>query len=370
MKNFKIKPTVVFDTTIQEYFATLTSKSVFVVADPMMEKLGIVDQIKKSLDSRHIPVTVFSEITPDPKVETIAKGLAIMNGIQPEHLVAIGGGSAIDAAKGILLGNYKLSTDYEAPILIAIPSTSGTGSEVTSFTVITNGEEKTAFVDERLIPNIALLDVELVKSVPVSVTIDTGMDVLTHAIEAYVSTDANSFTDALAEKAVQMVFENLPKLYRDPNDSTARRLMHDASTIAGMAFTNASLGINHSIAHAIGGVFHLSHGRINAVIMARVIQYNASGCQQAAARYQRLAKLIGLPAQDAMSGVAELCLAIQVLNQEFCLPTNFREFGVEEAAFVEKADQIAYTALADACTLTNPRKPDHESLKDLYLSMG
>lgn len=369
MEEFKINPKVVFKTTLASYFAELSSRGVFIVADPMMEKLGFVDQIKNALQSKGVSVTVFSEITPDPKIETIAKGLAVMNAAKAEHLVAIGGGSAIDAAKGMLLGNYKMDPNYQQPEFIAIPSTSGTGSEVTSFTVITNGEDKKPFVDDRLIPQVALLDVDLVKSVPVGVTVDTGMDVLTHAIEAYVSTAANSFTDALAEKAVQMVFENLPKLKRDPSDLQARQLMHEASTMAGMAFTNASLGINHSLAHAIGGLFHLPHGRINAVIMAGVIQYNAALDPEVAARYQHLAKLIGMPAADPQSGVSELCLAIQVMNQELGIPADFNEFGVEKTAYCAKADQIVAMALADSCTVTNPRVPDQESLKGLYCSL-
>ncbi|MEQ2466054.1 1-propanol dehydrogenase PduQ [Niallia hominis] len=367
MTDFSIRTKIIFDLPLQVFFSTLDSRSVFIVADPMMEKLGFTKKITDTLCQKKIAYEVFSEVTPDPKVEVIAKGLGKMNSFKPTHLVAIGGGSAIDTAKGMVLSNYKLFSDYQKPTFVAIPSTSGTGSEVTSFTVITNGEDKKPFVEEALIPDIAILDVDLVKSVPPKVSADTGMDVLTHALEAYVSTNASTFTDALAEKTVKLVFENLPKIYQNPNDLVARDLMHKASTLAGMAFTNASLGINHSLAHAIGGTFHLPHGRINAVLMAGVVEYNAKN-QCAAEKYQQMAKELGLPAETAEMGVKHLIMAIRYLNKALGIADYFEEVGIVSAEYINRKDQIITLALADACTATNPRTPDSQSLGELYLS--
>lgn len=312
----------------------------------------------------HSDIECFSEITPDPTVEVIAKGLKLMNDFQPQVLIAIGGGSAIDTAKGIILSNYKLNPKYHRPEFIAVPSTSGTGSEVTSFTVVTNRDDKKPFVDQRLLPDVAVLDVELVKTVPPVISADTGMDVLTHAIEAFVSTSASEFSDALAEKAVQMVFENLPEVYKNPENLTARNLMHKASTLAGMAFTNASLGINHSLAHAIGAAFHLPHGRINAVLLPSVIEYNSQSV--ALQRYQLLAKSLGLPASSPQEGKNNLIVAIRYLNEALEIEKSFKEFELTKQAFLEQKERIVLAALKDDCTLTNPRKADEQNLSELF----
>lgn len=364
MRNFSIFPQIIFDTSSKEYFSSINKNRIFIVADPMMIKLGFVEQLTKIFAVKQLDVDCFSEITPDPTVEVIAKGLEKMNSFQPDCLIAIGGGSAIDTAKGMILSNYMLNTDYQRPEFIAVPSTSGTGSEVTSFTVVTNQEDKKPFVDQRLLPDVAVLDVDLVKTVPPNISADTGMDVLTHAIEAYVSTDASEFSDALAEKAVQLVFENLPNIYKNPTDLEARNLMHKASSLAGMAFTNASLGINHSLAHAIGAAFHLPHGRINAILLPSVIEYNSQ--TKAIQRYQQLAKSLGLPASNAEEGKNNLILAITILNQELEIPQRFADFDLTEEEFAVQNGRIVKAALKDDCTKTNPRQPDEESLSKLY----
>ncbi|WP_440897512.1 1-propanol dehydrogenase PduQ [Amphibacillus sp. Q70] len=371
MKQFSIFPTVYFDGTVIDYFKTQERQNVFIVSDPMMKKLGVLDKLIQFLAEQGSDYQIFSEITPDPTIETITEGLKAMNQQQPDCIVAIGGGSAIDAAKGMVLANYKLDVNYQRPTFVAIPSTSGTGSEATSFTVITNGKEKKPFVDDRLLPDVAILDTALVKTVPPRISADTGMDVLTHAIEAYVSLNANTFSDALAEKAIQLVFDSLITVYRDPNDQLARDKMHKASCLAGMAFTNTSLGINHSLAHAIGGIFHLPHGRINAIIMPGVIGYNAgldSQLTETASRYQEIASLLKLPAGTPREGTENLMLAIKYMNEALEIEQNFSKCQITDKEYVGNQQQIIELALADACTMTNPRQPDTASLTELYRS--
>lgn len=367
MKEFNLLSNVIFDTSLRDYFSQCSYQKAMIVADPMMVELGFVEKISQQFHQNGKTFSLFADITPDPTIETISQGVWQMNQFQPDCIVAIGGGSAIDAAKGMILASYKLSPAYQKPVLIAIPSTSGTGSEVTSFTVITNGQDKKPYVDQRLVPDVAILDVDLVKTVPPKITADTGMDVLTHALEAYVSTNSSTFTDALAEKAVQLVFENLIVVFQEPANLAARQNMHEASALAGMAFTKSSLGINHSLAHAIGGIHHLSHGRINAILLPAVIAYNAQS--ENGVKYQRLAKLLGLPASTAKEGTANLILAIELLNEALEIEHSFSCFGISEETYQNAAAQIAEFALKDDCTKTNPRPVTAASLAAIYQSL-
>ncbi|MGX7196559.1 1-propanol dehydrogenase PduQ [Enterococcus olivae] len=367
MNEFSIPSNVVFDTSIESYFNNCQMNKIFIVSDPMMIQLGFIKTITEILKKNKLEFFIFSDITPDPTIETIAKGLLAMNDFAPKCLVAIGGGSAIDTAKGMVLSNFQIDQNYKKPEFIAIPSTSGTGSEVTSFTVITNGKDKKPFVDKRLIPDVALLDVNLVKSVPAKITADTGMDVLTHAIEAYVSTNSNSFTDALSEKAVSLVFENLITAFNEPENLYARKKMHEASAIAGMAFTNSSLGINHSLAHAIGGLHHLPHGRINAILLPAVISFNSKS--EKVGKYQNLAKLLGLPSNTLEEGVNNLKLAISYLNEALGIEKKFSSFSISKENYENVANEIAELALKDDCTKTNPKNPSIEEFKQIYLSL-
>ena len=288
-------------------------------------------------------------------------------------MLSIGGGSAIDASKAMYYFAKKQGAFSEA-ILIAIPTTSGTGSEVTDFSVITDADKGTKYplVTSEILPDVAILDADLVMSLPSNITADTGMDVLTHAIEAYVSTEATDFSDALAEKAIKLVFEYLPKAYKNGQDVEAREKMHAASTLAGMAFNTAYLGINHSLAHAAGAKFHVPHGRLNSILMPHVIQYNAGidlnnrGRQAAdktvASRYQDIAKLLGCSASSPVSGVRQLVEAIKKLQRKLEMPTSLREYGVKADAFAQYKVEISEAALHDGCTPTNPRVPTAEEL--------
>ena len=348
------------------------NEHILVVADPFLKTSGTLDTILANFDDSN-DIVVFTDIVPDPPIETVVAGIKSAGDKPISIVLSIGGGSAIDASKAMYYFAKKQGAFSEA-ILIAIPTTSGTGSEVTSFSVITDAERGTKYplVTKEILPDVAILDADLVLSLPGNITADTGMDVLTHAIEAYVSTKATDFSDALAEKAIKLVFEYLPKAYKNGQDVEAREKMHTASTLAGMAFNTASLGINHSLAHAAGAKFHVPHGRLNSILMPHVIQYNAgiefnnrnrqATDKTVASRYQDIAKLLGCSASSPVSGVRQLVEAIKKLQRKLEMPTSLREYGVKADAFAQYKVEISETALHDGCTPTNPRVPTAEEL--------
>lgn len=303
MQWFKIPDKIYFEKDSIQYLEKMPDiTKAFIVTDPGMVSLGYVDKILYYLRKRTTPVhcRIYSEVEPDPSIETVQTGAKMMNEFQPDVIIALGGGSAMDAAKGMWLFYEHPDIDFSAlrlrfldirkrafkfprmgakAKLVAIPTTSGTGSEVTSFAVISDKKNnmKYPLADYELTPNVAIIDPQFVMSLPKTATADTGLDVLTHAIEAYVSVMASDYTDGLAIKAIQLVFQYLPRAYKNGSaDAEAREKMHNASCIAGMAFTNAFLGLNHSIAHKIGGEYHIPHGRANAVLLPYVIRYNAA----------------------------------------------------------------------------------------------
>lgn len=348
------------------------NEHILVVADPFLKTSGTLDAILANFDDSN-DIVVFTDIVPDPPIETVVAGIKSAGDKPISIVLSIGGGSAIDASKAMYYFAKKQGAFSEA-ILIAIPTTSGTGSEVTSFSVITDAERGTKYplVTKEILPDVAILDADLVLSLPSNITADTGMDVLTHAIEAYVSTKATDFSDALAEKAIKLVFEYLPKAYKNGQDVEAREKMHAASTLAGMAFNTASLGINHSLAHAAGAKFHVPHGRLNSILMPHVIQYNAgiefnnrnrqATDKTVASRYQDIAKLLGCSASSPVSGVRQLVEAIKKLQRKLEMPTSLREYGVKADAFAQYKVEISEAALHDGCTPTNPRVPTAEEL--------
>lgn len=348
------------------------NEHILVVADPFLKTSGTLDAILANFDDSN-DIVVFTDIVPDPPIETVVAGIKSAGDKPISIVLSIGGGSAIDASKAMYYFAKKQGAFSEA-ILIAIPTTSGTGSEVTDFSVITDADKGTKYplVTSEILPDVAILDADLVLSLPGNITADTGMDVLTHAIEAYVSTEATDFSDALAEKAIKLVFEYLPKAYKNGQDVEAREKMHAASTLAGMAFNTASLGINHSLAHAAGAKFHVPHGRLNSILMPHVIQYNAgidlnNRSRQAvnkavASRYQDIAKLLGCSASSPVSGVRQLVEAIKKLQRKLEMPTSLREYGVKADVFAQYKVEISEAALHDGCTPTNPRVPTAEEL--------
>ena len=405
MQWFKVPPKIYFEKNSIQYLSKMPNISkAFIVTDQGMVNLGYVDRILYYLRKRpdYVHCEIFSDVEPDPSIETVIRGAEMMAAFQPDVIITLGGGSAMDAAKGMWLfyehpdvpfhGIKQKFLDirkrvYKYPKLghsaqfVAIPTTSGTGSEVTSFSVITDKESNVKYplADYELTPDVAIIDPQFVMTVPPSVTADTGMDVLTHAIEAYVSNMANDYTDALALKAIEMVFEYLPKAYHNGNDEKAREKMHNASTIAGMAFANAFLGINHSLAHKIGAEFHIPHGRANAMLLPHVIRYNAQKPKKFAAfpkyehfiadqRYADIARRLGLPCETVEEGVESLVEAIIRLAKDMNVTMSLKDFGVSKEEFDSKVEYLADKAFEDQCTTANPKLPLVSELADIYRS--
>lgn len=405
MQWFKIPEKIYFEAGSVQYLAKMPNITrALIVADPMMVKLGYVDRVIYQLNKNANGVTyeIFSDVEPDPDLETVKKGTEAMNSFKPDVIIALGGGSAMDAGKAMWLFYENPDADfvgmaqkfldirkrvYKFPKMgkkakfVAIPTTSGTGSEVTSFAVISDKSKnmKYPLADYELTPDVAIIDPEFVMSVPQAPTADTGLDVLTHAIEAYVSILASDYTDALALGAIKLVFEYLPRSYKNgANDPLAREKMHNASCMAGMAFTNAFLGINHSLAHKLGGEFHVPHGRANAVLLPYVIAYNGEtnptkfttwpkyGKFIAPERYAEIAKSLGLKANTPEEGVASLIEAVKGLMKEVNIPGTFKELGIDEKTYINAIPDLAFKAFEDQCTTANPRLPKVTELEELY----
>ena len=404
MQWFKIPEKIYFEPGSIQYLEKMPDiQRAFIVTDEGMVKLGYVDRVLYHLRKRqqHVHCEIFSDVESDPSFDTVKKGVEVMETFKPNVIIAIGGGSPIDAAKGMWLFYEHPDADveglklkfmdirkrtYKFPKLgtkckmVAIPTTSGTGSEVTSFAVITDKEKnkKYPLADYELTPDVAIVDPDLVMSLPKSVTADTGMDVLTHSIEAYVSNMASDYTDGLAEKAAELVIKYLCTAYDNGSNKVAREKMHNASTIAGMAFTNAFLGVNHSLAHKLGAEFHLPHGRINAILLPYVIKYNSTKPSKfvsfpkyeyfiADEKYYELAKKLGLKADSKEEGINSLITKIKEMNEHLNIPKSLKETGIQEQEFLAKVDAIADRSFEDQCTTANPRLPLVTELKQILL---
>jgi len=406
MQWFKVPSKIYFESGSIAYLTKMPNISkAFIVTDPSMTQLGYVNKILYQLRKRtdYVHCEIFDQVEPDPSLETIMKGVDSMNKFQPDVIIALGGGSAIDAAKGMWLfyeqpeadfknmslkfldirkRTYKFPTLGKKAQLVAIPTTSGTGSEVTSFAVISDKTEnkKYPLADYELTPDVAIVDPDFVMSVPKTSTAWTGMDVLTHAIEAYISILASDYTDALSIHAIELVFKYLrPSYEKGASDPVAREKMHNASTIAGMAFTNAFLGINHSLAHKLGGEFHVPHGCANAILLPHVIRYNGVSCPTkftAWPKYEsyivgdkifELMKKLGFTPKDNDDAVEMLAKEIEDLNKFLGIPATLNEYGINEKEFLAKVGVLADLAFGDQCTTANPRLPLVSELEELYM---
>lgn len=403
MQWFKIPSKIYFERDSIEYLHQMKEMhKVIIITDRSMVDLGYVNRVTDQLGLRHPEVQhqLFCDVEPDPSIQTVLKGVQLMRSFEPDTIIALGGGSAMDAAKGMWLFYEHPEVNFNdlkqkfmdirkrafqypelgrKANLICIPTTSGTGSEVTPFAVITDKVEnkKYPLTDYSLTPTVAIIDPALTMTLPKSITADTGMDVLTHATEAYVSTLASDYTDGLAIQAIKMVFAYLKRAYdHGATDPEAREKMHNASAIAGMAFANAFLGMNHSMAHKIGAEFHVPHGRANAILLPFTIRYNGTRPQKlstwpkynyyrADEKYAELAKILGLPASSIEEGVESYAKACGNLARQVGIKMNFKSQGIEETTYMNSLEKLAYLAYEDQCSPANPRVPMVEDMKQI-----
>ena len=377
MKSFGIHTQIYFGEGALKRLEEIPYKRVLIITDPFVVSSGMIKLITHPLENARIAYEIFKDVVPDPPVEKIATGVKAMLEYKPDCIVAVGGGSAIDSSKSIR--DFALKADnYGKCALIAIPTTSGTGSEVTSFAVISDPQAKMKYplVSPDLTPDEAILDAELVRSVPPQITADTGMDVFTHALEAYVSTNNNEFSAALAEKAIEIIGVFLLRAYLDGNDMHARQKMHAASCLAGLAFNSASLGLNHGMAHQLGSNFHIPHGRANAMLLPHIIEFNAninkhSRSQKeylpAVKKYATVAHNLGLSSYNKIMSVRSLVNWTQFMLKEMDIPLSISQMGnVTEEEYMAAIPAMADAAMADACTATNPRPVTRADVMQIY----
>lgn len=360
-----------------EILKTLEGKKAFIViGGGSMKRFGFLDKVEGYLKEAGIETKVFEGVEPDPSVETVMKGAKEMEAFGPDWIVSIGGGSPIDAAKAMwIFYEYPDFTFEEAIVpfglpklrkkakFVAIPSTSGTATEVTAFSVITDYKAKIKYplADFEITPDIAIVDPSLAETMPEKLVAHTGMDALTHAIEAYTASLSSNFTDPLALKAIEMVNIHLVNSFK--GDMKARGEMHEAQCLAGMAFSNALLGIVHSMAHKVGAVFHIPHGCANAIFLPYVIKYNRKACEK---RYGDIARHIGLKGENDCELTDALIELINKFNKELNIPSSMKEYGVNETEFKDNLKFIAHNAVLDPCTGSNPREINDETMEKLY----
>ena len=395
MQWVKLPPKIYFEKNSLQYLRDMkTMERAMIITDRGMYNLGYVQRVEDVIHRRRnkVDITLFMDVEPDPSFDTVEKGLSLMQSYQPDVIIALGGGSAMDAAKvmwlvyenpGINFNDikqkfmdirkraFKFPELGKKARLICIPTTSGTGSEVTPFAVITDKKtnKKYPLTDYALTPTVAIVDPVFAMSMPRSITADTGIDVLTHAVEAYVSILASDYTDGWAKQAVKLVFDYLERSVKNgKDDPEAREKMHNAATIAGMAFANAFLGMNHSLAHKIGGEFHVPHGRTNAILLPHVIRYNGQvptklniwpkiENYKADIKYMELAQLIGLNPKSPAEGVEMFAQACEKLIAAVGIPNNFKSQGIEEKDWMDRVHRMAMNAYEDQCSPANPRMP-------------
>ncbi len=387
---------------LDELKNVLGKKRVFLVTDSFLYKNGYAKCITDKLEEMGIAYTAFADVEPDPTLLSAQKGAEAMTKFEPDCIIALGGGSAMDAAKIMWVLYEHPEADfldmamrfidirkrvYEFPEMgtkayfIAVPTSSGTGSEVTPFAVITDQETgvKYPLADYQLLPNMAIIDTDLMMSAPKGLTSASGIDALTHALEAYASVMATDYTDGLALKAMKLIFENLPKAYEDGTDVIAREKMANASTLAGMAFANAFLGICHSMAHKLGAYHHLPHGVANALLITEVMRYNIEEAPtkmgtfsqyqypQALERYAECARFVGVTGKDDKEVFENFLVKIDELKEAIGIKKCIKDYGIEESVFLETLDEMVENAFDDQCTGANPRYPLMSEMKEMYL---
>lgn len=342
----------------------ISCKKFIFMTDPMMLKIGMSKKIEEIFKRKGIEYEIFSEIEVNPSLESIKKALERVIEFSPEKILALGGGSTLDSAKAV---SYFMSKSGKNIPVIAIPTTCGTGSEVTSYAVITDtvNNVKIPIKDDKMIPEIAILDPEFTATLPKTVVADGGIDALTHAIEAYTSKGANLYTQIYSLYAIKTIFKNILKMFEDISNREARVEMGKASCIAGFAFEKAGLGINHSVAHNIGGKFHKAHGRANGVVLPYIIRFNSND-EETAKRYFEIAKELELPASNIEEGAKSLAIAIEILNKKLGIQNCVRELGVDEETYRALIPEMAEVAMQDICTSGNLKKVTLEDMKKIF----
>lgn len=368
MDTWNIKTNIYLGEDSFKELERLSKKNIFIVCDPFLVKDPIFEKLTDCLKKQDNTIKIFSDVTPNPPIEDIVASIEEIKGFDPQIMIAIGGGSAIDLAKGVLY--FSRMTIHSHPEeFIAIPTTSGTGSEVTNVSVITDTQNniKYPIADDSILPDTAILNPKLLLSCPQSVTVYSGLDVLTHALEALVATKSNVFTDSMAEKAIELVFDYLYECYIDGNNIDNRMKMHEASCLAGIAFNDAGLGISHAIAHQLGGQFHVIHGLANAILLPRVVQFNSTN-PIAKQKYSNVAIKLGLADRNASQEEAVTALVGGILELALKLkcPITLQECGVKKDDALAAEQSIVKNALNDITARTNPVKASVENLTQVY----
>lgn len=377
MNTIKLKTDIVYGQGSIDNIRNIKGKKAFIVTDKTMIETGLITELTYLLDEIKVDWTIYSDIIPDPDMKIIEAGLERIVEFSPDTLIALGGGSSMDSAKAILYFYRSLidrltDKDYRKDIeFIAIPTTSGTGSEVTSYSVITDRirNVKVPIVDDSMMPDMAILDWNFTKTVPKTIAAHTGMDVLTHAIEAYVGKNRSTFTNPYALEPIKIIYENLLAIYNRQEDEETlvyrRGQVHKASTMAGIAFNNAGLGINHSLAHAVGGAFHLPHGMANAILLPYVIEFNARD-EATRKKYCEIGKFLGFPDLEDEVMIVAFIESIKLLNEKLGIPSKLEDTSITEEDFKLTLQLMATKAINDFCTATNPVDVQIEDLKDIF----
>lgn len=389
---------------LEEIKSVLDKKKVFIVTDKFLYENNYTKPITDKLDELNIRHTTFFDVEPDPTLESAKKGAAAMEAFQPDCIIAVGGGSPMDAAKIMWVLYEHPNADFmdmamrfadirkrvyafpkmgNKAYFVAIPTSAGTGSEVTPFAVITDEQTgvKYPLADYELLPNMAIVDADLMMNAPKGLTAASGIDALTHSLEAYASMLATDYTDSLALRSMKMVFENLPKAYENgPNEPVAREKMANAATMAGMAFANAFLGICHSMAHKLGAFHKLPHGVANALLITEVIRFNSSEAPakmgtfpqyqypHALSRYAEIADYLGIKGKNDVEKMENLINAIDELKEKVGIKKSIKEYGIDEQAFLDSLDEMVEQAFDDQCTGANPRYPLMSEIRQMYLN--
>lgn len=379
MEKFLPIPSIFFGDDALDELNNIGKDNIYIVTDKFIVDSGMIKNVTDIFDRKNLNYKIFKDVLPDPSIEVVTKGLKEIIEYSPKVIVGFGGGSPIDCAKAMLYFYMKVDTfntkNIEKPLFVAIPTTSGTGSEVTSYAVITDTKSKVKIPlsDDVMTPDIAILENTFTKTLPKNLIANTGMDVLTHAIEGYVSSFANDFTKIFSKEAFIQCYRNLYELYKDANNKEKREKMYTASTMAGVGFTSASLGLNHGIAHTIGAEYKIPHGLANSIILPYVVAFNTGllpyQTEHVRDRYKNLAESIGFLGEDEVESSKSIILAIQILNTKLSIKMALKDYIADTDDFRNRVDELADKILNDACTKANPVKVNKNELKKLLLDI-